>query len=116
MYAVAKFKIYLLVILYNIYLLTSLARGYTIDKVSVERHLPVTYFTVMVDPPAEQPLLTNDSNDLVFKTQLNQVKKDNIIPTTQFFNLRTYIFDNNLHYNIPLICYKYAVSQNTADG
>jgi hypothetical protein len=116
MYAVAKFKIYLLVILYNVYLLTSLAKGYTIDKVQVEKPLPVTHFAVMVDPPAEQPLLTNDSNELVFKTQLNQVKKDNIIPTTQFFNLRTYIFDNNLHYNIPLICYKYAVSQNTADG
>ena len=36
--------------------------------------------------------------------------------TQSSYRLKKYIQNNTLHFNIPPICYKYPISQHTADG
>ncbi len=112
-----KLRTYILIILYNAYFLSSLANGYTtILKTSEQQSSAVTYWTIALDPTAGQPYLLNDENGSIFKIKPIQVKKEDVIVASQFIILRTYIQHNDLHYNIPLICYKFAISQHTADG
>jgi hypothetical protein len=111
-----KFRTYLLITLYNAYFLGSLANSCTITGNPVEHSATVLYWTQALDPTTGQLFLVNDENASTFKTKPIQVKKETVFVTSQFFILKTYIQHNDLHFNIPLICFKFAVSQHTADG
>jgi hypothetical protein len=113
---ILKFRTYLLITLYNAYFLSSLANGCTTICQTAEQPATVAYWTNSLDPTTGQPFLLNDENGSNFKTKPIQVKKENVLITSQFFILKTYIQHNDLHFNIPLICFKFAVSQHTADG
>jgi hypothetical protein len=111
-----RLRTYLLIILYNAYFFSSLAKGYSIDLTHSEQSSPPAQLTVALDPTSVQPYLPNGDNETLFKIKPNQIKKVSVIITTQFFILKTYVQHNDLHFNIPLICYKFAISQHTADG
>lgn len=50
-------------------------------------------------------------NHLINKSAI----RENVNPVT-FLVLRKYILDNDLHFNIPAICYKVPLSEHTEEG
>ena len=111
-----KYRTYLLIILYNAYFLSSLVNGCTTICNPVGQSATIVYWTSSLDPAAGQLFLVNAENSSTFKIKPIQVKKEDVFFRSQFFVLKTYIQHNDLHFNIPLICFKFAVSQHTADG
>ena len=112
----SKYRTYLLIILYNAYFLSSLVNGCTTICNPAGQSATIIYWTNSLDPAAGQLFLVNDENASTFKIKPIQVKKEDVFVRSHFFVLKTYIQHNDLHFNIPLICFKFAVSQHTADG
>ncbi len=111
-----KYRTYLLIILYNAYFLSSLLNGYSTSCNAAGQSAASVYWTNSLDPATGQLFLVNEENASTFKIKPIQVKKEDVFVRSQFFVLKTYIQHNDLHFNIPLICFKFAVSQHTADG
>jgi len=111
-----KHKILVLILLYNCYFLASLVKGYSINHDLHDSHQPIPVYTLAQDLPTDFSPLINEDTTTVFKTKQHQVKKEVIESPAQYFMLKTYIQHNHLHFNIPVICYKFPVSQHTSDG
>jgi hypothetical protein len=113
---ILHFRLYLLIILYNGYLFSALIKGAAVVACPAEHSVPVPHFIAASAVSADQLFLLNDDNTVTYKTKIQQVKKEKLLYTPHFHILKTYIQHNNLHYNIPIICLKFPVSQSTSDG
>jgi hypothetical protein len=111
-----RYKILILILLYNFYFFVSLVNETTVYPGQPDSHQSIPVYVLAQGLPSDNSPLINENITPVFEVKQTQVKKEVIKSPVQCYVLKTYIQHNHLHFNIPLICYKFVVSQHTSDG
>jgi hypothetical protein len=106
----------ILILLYNSYFFASLVKGTSTTTNPSDAPPSTQVYFLAQNLPADNSPLINENTTPVFKVKLAQLKKEVIESPTQYFVLKSYIQHNQLHFNIPIICFKFPVSQHTSDG